>query len=82
MAIFSRFGETVDVVRVAELVDVERYEFRDPDERDRECVDAGEYLVIAYDDGAQDITHRGYLRADGGAHEIAEAIRYATGGAR
>lgn len=79
MAIFSRFGETVDVVRVAELADVERFENRAPDEKDRECIDAGAYIVVAYDDGAEDITHRGYLRADGGAQEIAAAIAHAEG---
>ena len=73
----GRFGDPVEIVRLATLEDVQAIDYlRRPDARDRAAIRAGQLLVIRYLDntGGEDLALIGYLRADGGLGEIQDAI--------
>jgi hypothetical protein len=60
------------------LSDVEKLDRRKPDKMDRDALKAGSYIVVL--DGEKErLYHKAYLRADGGAREIADAIEEVTG---
>src|SRR5688572_25252071 len=80
--IYSKFGGSCEVVRLAKNDDVKRLERRRRDRRDTMRIGDGCYLVMRYTDERQD--HVGtkefladvcYLKADGGLREIADALR-------
>lgn len=78
--IYGRFGQEVEVVRVAILVDVKRLDHRKPDKADRDAIRNGFYVVIRLlEDKKEQLYHKGLLRADGGLREIDEAITRAKG---
>lgn len=86
MAIYGRFGQTVELIRMATLDDVKRLEKRRPDKQDKAAVEAGSYVVcrtLSYNDGSEPkhdyskeewISHLAFLRADGAIKEIIEVI--------
>ena len=75
MAIYSRFGSPVTIVRAAVIEDVKKYDNRRPDKRDRSRVEDGGYLIARHiDTGKEYLTDIAFLRADGGLGEIVDAI--------
>lgn len=75
MTIYGRFGDKLTIVRHAVLSDVERLTARPPDLQDRNAIEQGFYVVIAYAaDGQEDLYSMAFLRAEGGLREIEEAI--------
>jgi hypothetical protein len=74
MAIYGRTGNAVTVVRRAVLEDVKRLDGRKPDKQDREAL-ANDCYIIVKSFGKERLYHIAYLRADGGAKEIDEAIK-------
>ena len=79
--IYGRAGlPIVKILRRGRLSDVRRLDNRKPDNRDREAVRLGDYVVVTYGDDKEYLYHRAFLRADRGAAEIETAIE-ATGGA-
>lgn len=74
--IYGRFGQVVTIKRVAILADVQRLDGRKPDKHDRSNFANGSYVVVE-DGGKERLYHQAFLRADGGAREIASAIRAA-----
>lgn len=76
--IYGRFGDIVEILRTAVLADVGRLEGRTPDKADREAIENGSYVVVmSLDDRKERLYHQAYLRADGGAVTIGEAIEKA-----
>lgn len=80
MTIYERFGEPCTIVRVGTLDDVHKLDGRKPDKTDREAVKCGSYVVVRFEGGAERLYHQAFLRADGGAREIGEAIAATDGG--
>jgi hypothetical protein len=74
MTIYGRSGEPVTIVRWGTLDDVQKLDGRKPDKTDRAAIANDSYLVVRFDDdGTEQLYHQAYLRADGGAQEIAVA---------
>lgn len=73
--IYSRFHEPVRKLRVATIPDVRRLAKRQHDEADVRDIREETLLVAVYKDGTEDLVHIAFLRADGGAEEIARALR-------
>jgi hypothetical protein len=79
--IYGRFGDEIEIVRVAVLADVKRLDKRKPDKHDKQRVADGCYIVTrskSADDpfgGDERLHDICYMRADGGFKEITEAIR-------
>lgn len=71
--IYGRFGQPVTIIRVAILDDVKKLDGRRPDKQDREALKHGSYVVVR-DDDKERLYHQAFLRADGGAREIGDAI--------
>ncbi len=74
--IYGRFGDVVELVRWAVLEDVQALDGRRPDRRDREAIANDSYLVVRYvgdskKHSKEHLYHQAFLRADGGAAEIA-----------
>jgi hypothetical protein len=78
--IYGRFGQPVQIKRVARINDIKRLENRAPDERDRTALALGSYVVVT-DNEKERLYHIAYLRADGGSLEIDAAIRRRGGNA-
>lgn len=73
MTIYGRFGQEVSIKRIGTIDDVRALDGRAPDKDDYLAIEAGSYVVV--DDGGRErLYHQCYLRADGGAREIAYAI--------
>lgn len=71
--IYGRFGQPVTIVRIGTLQDVIDLDNRKPDQQDKEAVELGSYVVVK--DGEKlRLYHQAFLRADGGAKEIAKTI--------
>jgi hypothetical protein len=71
--IYGRCGQVVTILRYARLADIERLDKRKPDKQDRQALRYSSYVIV--DDGGKErLYHQCYLRADGGAREIADAI--------
>lgn len=62
------------LVRYATLEDVRELEGRPPDSQDLAAVEAGGYVVVRDAGGTERLYHQAYLRADGGAREIADVV--------
>ena len=76
--IYGRFGDQVEIVRTAVLSDVKRLEGRKPDRQDHDALENGSYVVVrSLDDKRERLYHQAYLRADGGAVEIGNALEEA-----
>lgn len=78
MAVYGRFGDIVTIRRLAVLADIEKLDGRKPEQRDRDALANGSYVVVDHD-GTERLYHLAYLRADGGSLEISEAIRALEG---
>lgn len=74
MTIYGRFHDPVVLLRLATIEDVQPLEGRSPDDRDRQAVEGGSYVVVRQDDGRKCLYHQAFLRADDGSREIAAAI--------
>jgi hypothetical protein len=87
MAIYSRFGDPVIVVRMATVEDVKTFENRKPDKQDRERTKDGQRIICRYLKGSKGDELQGrefladtaYLRADEGYREIMAAVRALPG---
>ena len=79
--IYGRVGQVVTVKRAAVLEDVEKLDGRKPDDQDREALKAGSYVVVE-DEGTERLYHIAYLRADGGAKEIMDAVEEVEKGSK
>ena len=73
MSIYSRFGETVTVLRYATKADVLKL---DPpfDAVAKKSLANKSWVVIQYESGEQRVSHLAYLRADGALGEIMDAV--------
>jgi len=65
---------------MATLEDVRVMDRRKPDAQDKKSIANKCYIVTRHEDGYETIHHIGFLRADEGIKEIAEAVT-AIGGA-
>lgn len=72
--IYGRFGNPLTIVRMGTLDDVKTLDQRKPDKQDRAVVEAGGYVVVREEGGKERLYHQAYMRADGGAREIGEAL--------
>lgn len=85
MAIYGRFGDKIEIVRLGTLDDVRDLDRarggkpRKIDKADREAVKNGSYVVVRQDDGSERLYHQAFLRADDGSREITAAIRALAG---
>lgn len=77
--IYGRFGNKLAIKRLAVLADVERLDDRKPDQVDRHAIENGSYLVCIDEDGRERLYHQAFMRADGGAAEIARAVEALPG---
>jgi hypothetical protein len=71
--IYGRFGQEVTIVRYGRTADVRELDGRKPDKQDREAIENRSYVVVL-DGGRERLYHLAFLRADGGAGEIYEAL--------
>lgn len=73
--IYGRFGDELTLVRRGTLADVQNLDGRTPDDRDRQNIEHGVYVVArANDNGKEYLYHLAYLRADDGIAEIETAL--------
>lgn len=79
MAIYSRLGARVRVVRVATLRDIRAIERRRPTDWDRNCVGRADYLVVRLASRKLELYHRRFLIADDGPGEVDAAIPSSPG---
>ena len=91
MALYTRFGDRLELVRLATIEDVKTFERRKVDKQDRERTRDGWRAIARYcaskcgfehanncgDENVdkETLVDAGYLRADGGWKEIADAFR-------
>ncbi len=81
MAIYSRWGSIINPVRMATEADVKTLDKRKPDKHDRERIRLGMFVVATSADEKKNVDfveriHEvAWLRADGGIHEIDEALK-------
>ncbi len=79
--IYGRFGDPVELVRMAVWSDIRELEHRKGDAQDRKSIANKCYIVTrAVDNGYETIHHIGFLRADEGIQEIAAAVIAIGGG--
>lgn len=82
MALYTRFGDKIELVRVATLGDVKTFERRKVDRADRERTKEGWRAVARYvdiesgvgRDKKEILVDAGYLKADDGSKEITAAF--------
>jgi len=72
--IYGRWGDPVELLRIGTLADVRTLDNRKPDQRDRNNVDNGAYVVVRQDNGSEALYHLAYLRADDGLAEISRVL--------
>lgn len=77
--IYGRFGEELEVVRLAVLDDVRALDGRKADKQDREAIANGSYVVCRdVESGEERLFHLAFMRADDGFREITQAIERVT----
>lgn len=72
--IYDRWGNPVALLRYATATDVQKLERRKPDKTDQAALENNSYVIIQAANGAEQLLHQAYLKADGGAVEIAAVI--------
>lgn len=77
MAICSRFGNGLSILRPAVLADVKKFDGRKPDAHDKRRIEEGQYVIVGYDDNTEGLADLAMLKADGGWREIEEAAKAA-----
>lgn len=79
MAIFSRFGSELTLVREATAADVKRLDRRAFDEQDKSRIAYGMLWVCKLDSGEEMLADAAHLRADDGIAEINRARKSIMG---
>lgn len=77
MAIYGRFGDPVEILRIATKDDVEILDGRKFDKHDADRLRYDALVVIRQDTGVERLYDTAFLKADDGAVEIATAVRLA-----
>ena len=75
MALFTRFGSEIVLVRRAALADVKTFENRRVDKTDKQRTEEGWRAVAKYvDDSKEILVDASFMRADGGWAEVSAAF--------